>query len=276
MSVASGEPWWGMPCEKMPTLYINFELHDWAFRQRVEAILAARTELNCLNYFHVWNLRGHAADLSELRLRIEDALLDQQFDLIILDPAYKVLGDRDENSNGEIAGLMNELERLAQYTGAAIVVAHHFAKGNSASKDAADRMSGAGSWVRDPDSIIILTPHEEENCYTASFILRNLPRIPECVVAWEYPLMKLVRDLNPEALRRPQAKNKVCRDSEFLEGAVGSDGHKSYSAIIARASERLQMSKATASRYLNRLVEAGLISKMGVFYTKTHDEHEAN
>ncbi len=28
--------------------------------------------------------------------------------MIILDPAYKVRGDRDENANGAIASLMNE------------------------------------------------------------------------------------------------------------------------------------------------------------------------
>jgi hypothetical protein len=106
------------------------------------------------------------------------------------DPAYKVLGNRDENANGEIADLMNELEALAQKTGAALVVAHHFAKGDSTAKSAIDRMSGAGAWSRDPDSIIVLTPHEEENCFTASTILRNLPQVPEFVLQWDYPLMR--------------------------------------------------------------------------------------
>jgi hypothetical protein len=39
-------------------------------------------------------------------------LAQQPFGLIILDPAYKVLGNRDENANGEIADLMNEFEAL--------------------------------------------------------------------------------------------------------------------------------------------------------------------
>ena len=55
-----------------------------------------------------------------------------------------MLGDRDENANGEIAGLMNELEASGQRTGAAVVIAHHFAKGDSTAKNAIDRMSGAG------------------------------------------------------------------------------------------------------------------------------------
>ena len=50
-----------------------------------------------------------------------------------------MLGDRDENANGEIANLMNELEMLAQSSGAAVIVAHHFAKGDSSAKEAGDR-----------------------------------------------------------------------------------------------------------------------------------------
>ena len=57
---------------------------------------------------------------------------------------------------GGIAGLINELEALAQSSGAAVIVAHHFAKGGGANQEAMDPMSGAGAWARDPDSIVVL------------------------------------------------------------------------------------------------------------------------
>ena len=82
------------------------------------ALCAARPECKGIgDTLHLWNLRGHNADLTLLRPKLEEQLARHQFGLIILDPAYKVLGDRDENANGEIAGLMNELEALAQRTG---------------------------------------------------------------------------------------------------------------------------------------------------------------
>jgi hypothetical protein len=204
VSVASGENWWNRRCARVPVVYINFELHTWAIAQRLNAVCAARPECKGLgDTLHVWNLRGHNADLTLLRPKLEEQLARHQFGLIILDPAYKVLGTRDENANGEIAGLMNELEALAQSSGAAVVVAHHFAKGDSTNKEAMDRMSGAGAWARDPDTILVLTPHEEEGCFTVTSILRNLPYLPEFVVSWDYPLMKVAKDLNPDALRRP-------------------------------------------------------------------------
>jgi hypothetical protein len=200
-----------------------------------------------------------------LRPKLEEQLMRHQFGLIILDPAYKVLGNRDENANGEIAGLMNELEALAQSSGAAVVVAHHFAKGDSTAKNAMDRMSGAGAWARDPDSIVVLTPHEEPDCFTVTSILRNLPQLPEFVVAWDYPLMRVASDLNPAALRRPRSKNKVCSDKDFMDAVITSDG-KAFTRIVNEAKDVLKMSPRTTATYLKRLTENGLIKNGGGLY----------
>ncbi len=268
LSVASGEKWWGRRCTKLPVVYINFELHTWAIAQRINALCAARPECRGMGEtLHVWNLRGHNADLTLLRPKLEEQLARHGFGLIILDPAYKVLGDRDENANGEIASLMNELEKLAQSSGAAVIVAHHFAKGDSTVKEAGDRLSGAGVWVRDPDSIMVLTPHEEANCFTVTSILRNLAPLPEFVVSWEFPLMTLAKELNPEALRRPQAKNKVCTDKEFVEELL-TEAPTTRAIIIGRA-EQKGISSATTDRYLKRLSEAGVIGcEYGLYWRK--------
>jgi RecA-family ATPase len=103
ISVASGQPWWGRKCTKMAVLYINFELHGWAMAQRIQALAVARPECQDLgDTLHIWNLRGHNADLTLLRPKLEEQIAKHEFGLIILDPAYKVLGGRDENANGDI------------------------------------------------------------------------------------------------------------------------------------------------------------------------------
>jgi RecA-family ATPase len=94
-----------------------------------DSLAAARPECKGMgDTLHMWNLHGHNADLTLLRPKLEEQLAKHQFGLIILDPAYKLLGTRDENTNGDIAGLMNELEAMVRRTGAGLVVAHHFAK----------------------------------------------------------------------------------------------------------------------------------------------------
>ena len=266
MSVASGEKWWGHRCARMPVVYINFELPRWSIGQRINALAGARPECQGLgDTLALWNLRGRSADLSRLRPKLEEQLARHAFGLIILDPAYKLLGERDENANGEIASLMNEFEALAQSSGAAVVVAHHFAKGDSSAKTAIDRMSGAGAWARDPDSILILTPHEEPDCFTVSAILRNLPQRPEFVVEWDYPLMRLAPELNPGALRRPQSKNKVCADREFVEAVIRTEG-KPFTRIVNEARAALKMSPRTTATYLKRLVAGGVIQSGGGLY----------
>ena len=65
LSVASGQPWWGRKCTKLPVVYINFELHDWAMAQRINALCMARPECKGMgDSLHVWNLRGHNADIT--------------------------------------------------------------------------------------------------------------------------------------------------------------------------------------------------------------------
>jgi len=267
LSVASGQRWWGYQCEQARVAYLNFELPDWAMKERLTALLSARPE--CTGYedrLIFWNLRGHNTDLALLRPKLEEQLIRRQFGLVIVDPAYKLLGDRDENANGDIAGLMKEFEGLARGSGAAVAIAHHFAKGDSSAKNAIDRMSGAGAWARDPDSLVTLTPHEEDDCFSVNMTLRNLPRVPEFVVAWEFPLMRVAPDLNPEALRRPKGRKKVCTDRDFVSAAVG-EGGKAYGTVLKDAASELGMSRSTAARYLQRLVAAGLVrSSSGLYW----------
>lgn len=259
LSVAAGAPWWGRKTSQANVLFINFELADWAIYKRLLAIAEKRQEIgsNVTERLFILNLRGHAADFSILRPLIEEQLEATNFGLIIIDPAYKVLGDRNENDNGEITSLMNEFERIACKSGAAVVLAHHYAKGDSTLKAASDRMSGAGAWVRDPDTIIVLTPHEEENCFTASTILRNLPQVSEFVLQWEFPLMTVNAQLDPSSLRSPQSKNKKYTDVEFMEEFLTST--PTSFGTIAKAVMDAGMSKSSAHRILTRLAEVGAI-----------------
>jgi RecA-family ATPase len=267
LSVACGKEWWGMQCEQSRVIYINFELPRWAVAERLTALRMARPELKVpREHFAVWNLRGYSADLALLRPQLEEKLGKERYGLVILDPAYKLLGDRDENSNGEIAEMMNQLELVVQSSGSAVVLAHHFAKGEAGMKEAMDRMSGAGAWARDPDALVVLTPHEEEDCFTVSTILRHMRRIPEWVVQWDYPLMRMAKDLNPEALRSRMGRKRVYRDAEFQRIMLTKP--KSREAIV-KDGAAMGLSERSVSRYLCRLVEAGAVAKgNGMYWVK--------
>ena len=124
---------------------------------------------------------------------------DERYALIVLDPIYKGLGKRDENKAGDIASLCNEIEQLAVQSGAAVVFGAHYSKGNQAGKEAIDRIGGSGVFARDPDVILTMTPHEDENAYVVDLTLRALPQVPSFVVRWAGCIFQ--RDQNADATR---------------------------------------------------------------------------
>src|ERR1041385_8560942 len=159
LSVATGKEWWGRKTTEGKVLYVNFEIQAAFFRERIQAILDARKVSLRNGEFDVWNLRGFAADADDLFPEMTAMVKGKNYALIVLDPIYKCLGKRDENKAGDIATLMNLLEKLAVESGAAVAFGAHFSKGNQSAKDSIDRIGGSGVFARDPDSIMVMTQH---------------------------------------------------------------------------------------------------------------------
>ncbi len=207
LSVSVGAPWWGFPTRRGRALYLNFELPAFALQHRLNAIAASK-QLDDFTGFDLWNLRGHATDFSALIPKILGRIRDTGYALILIDPIYKGLGNRNENDAGDIASLLNEVEQLAAKSGAAVVFGAHFSKGNQAGKDAIDRIGGSGVFARDPDVILTMTPHEDEDAHVIDLTLRALPPVQPFVVRWGGAIFTTDREADPEALRDAQGPAK--------------------------------------------------------------------
>jgi AAA domain len=218
LSVATGTPWWKWPTKKGRVLYINFELQRGFAIKRIR-FLSEQKNISDASNLDIWNLRGKAASLGKLVPELVLGMKDAGYSLVIIDPIYKGLGGRDENSAGDISELCNELERVAVETGAAVFYAAHFSKGNQAGKEAMDRISGSGVWTRDADTIITLTKHKEEqdHAFTVDLILRNLPEQESFVVAWQLPLMTLRQDLDPDDLKQVKGRKKSFEEADLID-----------------------------------------------------------
>ena len=77
--------------------------------------------------------------------------------------------------------------------------------------------------------------------------------------------MKVASDLIPEALRRPQSKNKVCSDKDFMDAVMTNEG-KAFTKIVTEARSALKMSRSSVAVYLKRLTSNGLIKTGGGLY----------
>lgn len=205
LSVSDGKPWWGLKVQQGLVLYLNFEIIEGFFEQRIISIAHAKGMTGLPEDLVIWNLRGHCYDLAALSkvLTARLAALGKPVAMIVVDPIYKALGDLDENSASDMTKLMNLIESFALPSGAAVVFGGHFAKGNASTKEAKDRPSGSGVLIRDPDCILTLTRHQEDDCYTVNTELRYLARLPEFVVRWTFPIMVADEALDPRQLYSP-------------------------------------------------------------------------
>lgn len=203
LAVASGAAWMGFGTSTAAVLYLNFELPAHVAEKRVQA-LCKRRGIDPPSRFIVWNLRGFTLTIDDLERELPGRIARLDVGLVVIDPHYKLsaTSGAEENSNDQQGALLSRLEALTSRNGAALSIAHHFAKGSAAEKNAIDRASGGGVFARWPDAFISLTPHEEEGAMTLDMILRAFPPVPSCVVRWEFPAWVRDDGLDPARLKR--------------------------------------------------------------------------
>jgi RecA-family ATPase len=206
LSVATGTKFLHWPTIKGKVLFINFELQKAFIKERLD-ILKSRRQIETTDNLVIWNLRGRTADFEALILNVIQEVEGKGYTLIILDPIYKAMVGKGENMGSSVGVLCNQLERLAERSGAAVLYSHHFPKGDAKKKAVIDRMAGSGVFARDADTIFVLTEHETDNCYTVEMVLRNFPDQPPFVVQFDYPVMVEREDLDPEDLKLEEDEN---------------------------------------------------------------------
>jgi hypothetical protein len=266
VSVATGTNWWGFKTTQGRVLYMNWEIQDVFFRDRINDVCIAKKCALKPGQLDYWGLRGKGADLGSLMDDIITMIKNRGYSLIIFDPIYKGLGDRDENKAGDIASLLNEIESLAVKTGAAVVFGHHFSKGNQAAKESIDRIGGSGVFARDPDTVITMTKHNEEEAFTVESVLRNFPPIEPFVVRRVHPLMVRDDTLDPKDLKKPGRTQQKYSDDDILEPL--KDGGKTTTQWF-RELKVIGISESGFHVRVRDLKARGLVTKEGKKWVKT-------
>lgn len=255
--VAYGLNWMGHECQAGRVLFVNLEIKPEFFQARVRKICEARGINQIPDRLDIWNLRGFSAPYRIILPRIIERVKDTGYSLIDLDPIYKLYGNTDENSASEVGSMMNELENVCVKTGATISFGAHYSKGNQSSKESIDRISGSGVFARDPDSIIPLTKHEEEDSFVVEPILRNLPPVTPFVVTWNYPLMERNNDLDPTKLKQAGGRPKEHSPDDILD--ILEDGPLTGKIWEEKALKKHGISRATFFRLKSELKSQNLI-----------------
>ncbi len=264
-AVATGRDWLAWQTTAGRVLYVNAELPEFDLQGRLERVAAALGLDGIPAGLDVLHLRGTSKTIRELVAPV----LRQQgkagpYALVLPDPLYAFGGGRDENSNSEQAKTMAELSELAERSGAAVWVAHHFSKGNKSQTDHLDRASGAGMYARAPDVFATFTRHEEEDCFTVETTCRSFPRPEPFVVRWEYPLWRISAELDPERLKQHPKPGRTARFTPTSIVEILPDAGMRF-ADWQRAAENTLDVKASRFAQLLKLAKAGGLVSQDVF-----------
>ncbi len=217
LSVATGSDWMGFTTTKASVIYLNFELSEHSFARRLVAICHAKGIAPPAN-FHSWNLRGRTVTMGTLSAELPRLIKANSAGLVIVDPWYKISAQSgaEENSNDGQARILSEAERIVTTNGAALVVGHHFAKGEAASKNAIDRAAGAGAMARWGDVIATMSEHQEPDAMTLDMFLRDFAPVAPFALRWQLPLWQRDANLDPAKLKRT-GRNDLHPASVLLE-----------------------------------------------------------
>ena len=280
LSVAYGIPFWEHEIEQGRVLYVDMELDEEDLQYRANWIMRAMgIERPIPGKFDVLPLRkqlnqwrrksrstGRKIDpFDEITKIITKSR--NKYALIVLDPLYKFLGDRNENDAGDMADLFADIDLLSTDTGAGIVLGVHFSKGNQALKEAIDRISGSGVFARDPDSILTMTPLDEkqgEFTYQVEVRLRKFKPLRKFAVRWEEPLMVRDDTLDPDDLKG-KAGRKAEYSSNDLKSLLPGDGSgMKRDDWKSLAAEKIGIKPTRFSDLVNELLQNGEIEKKQV------------
>ena len=202
LAVSAGRNWLGFDTSAAPVLYLNLELQDFAMAHRVKAVASAMGIVPPAS-FHIANLRGQLVNIGTIERRVAKLIDKTGAGLVIIDPHYKISSASgvEENSNDAQGLLLYRLENTVCKAGSALMLAHHFSKGDKSQTKAMDRAAGGGALARWPDVVMTLTEHELADCLSAEFSLRNFAPVAPFVVRWKHPTWSRDASVNPALLK---------------------------------------------------------------------------
>ena len=218
LAVCTGRSWLGLfEVEKGDVLILDNELHAATSANRLPRVADARgiPREEWARTLSVCNLRGHLKDLHAMRAFFDD-IPAGRFRVVILDAFYRFLPiGADENDNGGITALYNQLDYHAKRLGCAFILIHHTSKGQQGQKAVVDVGAGAGAQARATDTHLILRRHQEADAVVLEAVTRSWPPAEPKVLRWQFPVWNVAEDLDPARLEGDGKRDKADEQPDY-------------------------------------------------------------
>jgi AAA domain len=271
VSVAAGVTFLGaFNPSPVAVLYVGFELSDYRLKQRISAIAKRIGASPGANLF-VWNLRRKYLDITDFAQLLSLKIKQCAVLLVIVDPLYTLLGNRDENRVTDMTDLLVQLAKVQDRTAGkiAIILMHHFPKGLHAGQSLLDCFSGSSALGRFVDSAFGIRDHKSTNAeaksYVLDFELRDHPAIPGFVVDLEFPVFLRNDAKDPAQYKEAGGRPKEFSAEELLNHLAKHDDEFSTTAAWAQCWQE----DTTASRSTFYQLFGELKAARQIFRSKT-------
>jgi len=242
-------------------LIVDTELEKFDFRKRLKSIAdlkEIKIDRDEIKHLH---LRGKVPTIDDLVPALISRAKSENFGLIIIDSLYSLLGNRDENSNGEMKDVGNLLHKLAAETGCAVLVTMHHGKGDQSNRRSLDRIVGGGALGRICDVALDVIAHGEKGHYNFEPTLRTFADCSPFVAKRNGPIWELTDEKPDNGKGKLDAELQTML--EYLAVKFGGDALSSEWQKLCCSADALNISK---KQFLDRLKKAermGLIKLDG-------------
>jgi len=284
ISIAEGRRWIGFRCKQGRVLYLNMELDEASFDDRMKRVYEAMDlKSKHPENIDIVHLRGKIEKLDRLVPQINRTLKTKEYVAVILDPIYK-LGIGDENAADQVTAFCNAIDKIAN-SSVSVIYVHHHSKGAQGAKASMDRASGSGVFARDADALLdmieLRIPEEKMDHVKAEYgekvtawrleaTLREFVQIEPVNLFFSYPLHEIdangiLADANLEENERSMENGRIlgniskkvkkAANKEMLAELIARDEEFGHRKTQKEYAEEMGVSDRTVRGWMRELEE---------------------
>jgi len=274
-AVATGKKFLGFQAsQKLKVLIVDNELHDEELAWRVGQVVKA-SKVKLQDSLHFTTLRGSNVDIDGLEKKLAE-IGAERFDIIVIDAFYRILPKGiSENDNAAMTSIFNQLDRIADKYSCGIINIHHASKGEQGSKSVTDMGSGAGAIARAADTHLAIREHVDDGLFVINALTRSGISPDPLTAKLEWPLWKLVEDVDPtlKTFENARKKNNKSAADDVAEkkdivvdwvskNSGDQNGIKNGVQIYNELKLETWPNRTTFNKHLNALCDEGRLKKL--------------
>jgi len=264
LSIAGGEQFLERATEPRRVVYCNFELKPETFKRRAQILCKRKGIAVEPGWFHHLPLRGLLAGMrvSQVVDSILEVIAHCHAEVVVIDPLYKLNLEGEENNSRDQTLLFNELDRLITVGKVTLILNDHFSKGNQSEKDPLDAIRGSSAKGGDVDAAMVLRRHEVADCFRVDIVHRELPPVEPFTIGWNFPLMEVRHDLDPDKMKKVAGGRRAEHDPLDLCRAI-LETDEQHPVTISQWADLAGIPRRTLGNYTETLRRQGLVGTVG-------------